>query len=152
MKFDIEKIEALIKVFEDSSLTEITIVEGENSICLNRQQNIQVTTAPQGYAPVAQPATPVAPVQATPEVVAPAEVKGHKVLSPMVGTFYRRSSPDAQPFVEIGTRVKVGDPLCIVEAMKMMNRIEADKEGVITAILVEDANVVEYDQPLFVIE
>ncbi|RIY34200.1 acetyl-CoA carboxylase biotin carboxyl carrier protein [Psittacicella gerlachiana] len=154
MNFDIKKIEALIKVFEESSLTEITIVEDKNSIVLNRQQNIQVTTAPAAYAPA--PVAPAAPVAsaapATPAVEAQPEVTGHKVLSPMVGTFYRRSSPDAKPFVEVGSKVNVGDTLCIVEAMKMMNKIDSDKAGVVKAILVEDANVVEYDQPLFIIE
>lgn len=157
MNFDIKKIEALIKVFEESSLTEITIVEDKNSICLNRQQNIQVTTqaAPQyiqqGMTPAPAPVASATPAPVA-EPVAPAEISGHKVLSPMVGTFYRRSSPDSKPFVEVGQRVNVGDTLCIVEAMKMMNKIDADKAGVVKAILVEDANVVEYDQPLFIIE
>ncbi|MFC6277203.1 acetyl-CoA carboxylase biotin carboxyl carrier protein [Psittacicella hinzii] len=153
MNFDIKKIEALIKVFEESSLTEITIVEDKNSIVLNRQQNIQVTTAAPAYAqPVAAaPAAPAAPAPVAAPAAEP-EIKGHKVLSPMVGTFYRRSSPDAKPFVEVGDKVAVGDTLCIVEAMKMMNKIDSDKAGVVKAILVEDANVVEYDQPLFIIE
>lgn len=155
MNFDIKKIEALIKVFEESSLTEITIVEDKNSICLNRQQNTQVTIASPAQAPVYAPA-PVAAPAAVPAAPAAAPVaeepKGHKVLSPMVGTFYRRSSPDSKPYVEVGSRVNVGDTLCIVEAMKMMNKIDSDKAGVVTAILVEDANVVEYDQPLFIIE
>lgn len=160
MNFDIKKIEALIKVFEKSSLTEITIVKDKNSICLNRQKEIQLTAAP-AFAPAPAVAAP-APVAAaaatpvsTPPVAVPAakdEVKGHKVLSPMVGTFYRRSSPDAKPFVEVGDKVAVGDTLCIVEAMKMMNKIDSDKAGIVKAILVDDANVVEYDQPLFIIE
>ncbi|RIY34168.1 acetyl-CoA carboxylase, biotin carboxyl carrier protein [Psittacicella hinzii] len=155
MNFDIKKIEALIKVFEESSLTEITIVEDKNSIVLNRQQNIQVTTAPvaPAYHQPAPAVAPVAPVaSAAPAETSAPEVSGHKVLSPMVGTFYRRSSPDAKPFVEVGSKVNVGDTLCIVEAMKMMNKIDSDKAGVVKAILVEDANVVEYDQPLFIIE
>lgn len=157
MKFDIKKIEELIKVFEDSSLTEITITEDKNQITLSRQQNVQVTTAAPAYAQapmVAPAAAPVAqaPAAAPAEAAKPAEPTGHKVLSPMVGTFYRRATPDAKPFVEVGSTVKKGDALCIVEAMKMMNKIEADKDGVIKAILVEDAHLVEFDQPLFIIE
>lgn len=155
MKFDIKKIEELIKVFEDSSLTEITITEGENEIILSRQQNVHVTTATPAYAPAMPAPVPAQAPVASPAAPAPAPVaeqSGHKVLSPMVGTFYRRSSPDAKPFVEVGSTVKKGDTLCIVEAMKMMNKIDSDKDGVVKAILVEDAHLVEFDQPLFIIE
>ena len=101
-------------------------------------------------APVAAPAA--APVAAAPAEAPAAEISGHQVRSPMVGTFYRSPSPEAKAFVEVGQTVKVGDALCIVEAMKMMNRIEADKAGVVKAILVNDGEAVEFDQPLIVIE
>ena len=109
---------------------------------------IQYAAAP--VAPVAAPAA--APAAAAPAEAPVAEVSGHQVRSPMVGTFYRSPSPEAKAFVEVGQTVKVGDALCIVEAMKMMNRIEADKAGVVKAILVNDGEAVEFDQPLIVIE
>ena len=109
---------------------------------------IQYAAAP--VAPVAAPA--VAPAAVAPAEAPAAEVSGHQVRSPMVGTFYRSPSPEAKAFVEVGQTVKVGDALCIVEAMKMMNRIEADKAGVVKAILVNDGEAVEFDQPLIVIE
>ena len=109
---------------------------------------IQYAAAP--VAPVAAPAAVPAPV--SPAEAPAAEVSGHQVRSPMVGTFYRSPSPEAKAFVEVGQTVKVGDALCIVEAMKMMNRIEADKAGVVKAILVNDGEAVEFDQPLIVIE
>ena len=106
--------------------------------------------APAAAAPAAAPAP--APAAAVPTEATAAEVSGHQVRSPMVGTFYRSPSPEAKAFVEVGQTVKVGDALCIVEAMKMMNRIEADKAGVVKAILVNDGEAVEFDQPLIVIE
>ena len=109
---------------------------------------IQYAAAP--VAPAAPPAA--APVAAAPAEAPAAEISGHQVRSPMVGTFYRSPSPEAKAFVEVGQTVKVGDALCIVEAMKMMNRIEADKAGVVKAILVNDGEAVEFDQPLIVIE
>jgi len=109
---------------------------------------IQYAAAP--VAPVAAPAA--APAAAAPAEAPAAEISGHQVRSPMVGTFYRSPSPEAKAFVEVGQTVKVGDALCIVEAMKMMNRIEADKAGVVKAILVNDGEAVEFDQPLIVIE
>lgn len=161
MNFDIKKIAELIKVFEESSLTEITIVEDKNKLVLTRQTETTVVTAPAApYYPPAAPApapapvAPAAPAAAptAPAAPAPAAVTGHQVLSPMVGTFYSKPSPDAKPFVTVGQTVKVGDTLCIVEAMKMMNKIDADKAGVVKEILVKDGSIVEYDQPLFIIE
>ena len=113
--------------------------------------------APQQFysAPVAQQpalANAVAPAQEAAAPAAPAAVSGHQVRSPMVGTFYRSPSPEAKPFVEVGQTVKVGDPLCIVEAMKMMNQIEADKAGVVKAILLQNGDAIEFDEPLVVIE
>ncbi|MFZ7229316.1 acetyl-CoA carboxylase biotin carboxyl carrier protein [Avibacterium avium] len=152
---DIRKIKKLIELVEESGIMELEISEGEESVRINRGS--PATTAVQytvpSVAPVAQPATP-AVTQPTPvaEVPAVTEVSGHQVRSPMVGTFYRSPSPDAKPFVEVGQTVKVGDALCIVEAMKMMNRIEADKAGVVKAILINDGEPVEFDEPLIVIE
>lgn len=151
---DIRKIKKLIELVEESGIAELEISEGEESVRISRAVAPQAQMAPihQVAAPVAAPtaaptAAPIAPV-----VEAPAQVTGHQVCSPMVGTFYGASSPDAKPFVKVGQQVTVGDTLCIVEAMKMMNQIEADKSGVVTAILAEDGNPVEFDQPLVIIE
>ncbi|TQQ74634.1 acetyl-CoA carboxylase biotin carboxyl carrier protein [Vibrio cholerae] len=152
---DIRKIKKLIELVEESGIAELEISEGEESVRISRYG--QPAPAPQVHyaaapAPVAVPA-PVAQAAAVAEAPAVAKVPaGHKVLSPMVGTFYRSPSPDAKAFIEVGQSVSVGDTLCIVEAMKMMNQIEADKSGVVTAILVEDGQTVEFDQPLVVIE
>ncbi|MCA7001622.1 acetyl-CoA carboxylase biotin carboxyl carrier protein [Dickeya solani] len=153
---DIRKIKKLIELVEESGIAELEISEGEESVRISR------TPAPgsypmmqQTYAPMPQFAPAVAPAAApaaVAEAAAPAAISGHVVRSPMVGTFYRTPSPDAKAFVEIGQQVKVGDTLCIVEAMKMMNQIEADKAGVVKAILVESGQPVEFDEPLVVIE
>jgi acetyl-CoA carboxylase biotin carboxyl carrier protein len=151
---DIRKIKKLIELVEESGIAELEISEGEESVKISRYgQSAPAMVAPAPIAmaapePVA--AAPAAPTEAT--VSAPAGHSGHTVKSPMVGTFYRSSSPTSKPFVEIGTEVKVGDTLCIVEAMKMMNQIEADKAGKITQILVDNNESIEFDQPLFVIE
>ena len=152
---DIRKVKKLIELLEESGIDEIEIKEGEESVRISRNRHI--AQQPISYqAPVAAPApTPVAAPAAT-EASSPAapandEPEGHKLLSPMVGTFYRSPSPEAKPFIEVGQSVKAGDTLCIVEAMKMMNQIEADRSGVVRAILVENAEPVEFDQPLIVI-
>ncbi|HHQ4670435.1 TPA: acetyl-CoA carboxylase biotin carboxyl carrier protein [Aeromonas veronii] len=150
---DIRKIKKLIELVEESGIAELEISEGEESVRISRNFAGQVTAAPQmimqqAAAPVAAPA--VAPVAAAP--AADAAPSGHLMRSPMVGSFYRSSSPEAKPFVEVGQHVNVGDTLCIVEAMKMMNQIESDKTGVIKAILVENGQAVEFDEPLFIIE
>ncbi|WP_204382656.1 acetyl-CoA carboxylase biotin carboxyl carrier protein [Aeromonas veronii] len=150
---DIRKIKKLIELVEESGIAELEISEGEESVRISRNFSGQVTAAPQmmmqqAAAPVAAPA--VAPVAAAP--AADAAPSGHLMRSPMVGSFYRSSSPDAKPFAEVGQQVNVGDTLCIVEAMKMMNQIESDKAGVIKAILVENGQAVEFDEPLFIIE
>ncbi|RBM27742.1 acetyl-CoA carboxylase biotin carboxyl carrier protein [Vibrio tarriae] len=150
---DIRKIKKLIELVEESGIAELEISEGEESVRISRYG--QPAPAPQvHYAAAPAPvAAPVAQAAAVAEAPAAAKVPaGHKVLSPMVGTFYRSPSPDAKAFIEVGQSVSVGDTLCIVEAMKMMNQIEADKSGVVTAILVEDGQTVEFDQPLVVIE
>ncbi|SHE19814.1 acetyl-CoA carboxylase biotin carboxyl carrier protein [methanotrophic endosymbiont of Bathymodiolus puteoserpentis (Logatchev)] len=149
---DIRKIKKLIELIEASDIAEIEITEGEESVRINRYAQ-QQAAAPVMAAPVA---TMTAPTASTPEVAsAPAaapEASGHVVKSPMVGTFYRSASPGSAAFVEIGTVVKEGDTLCIIEAMKILNQIEADKSGTIKQILIENAQPVEYDQPLFIIE
>ena len=151
---DIRKIKKLIELVEESGITELEVQEEEGTVRISRAAPavapaaIQYAAAP--VAPVAAPA--VAPAAAAPAEAPAAEISGHQVRSPMVGTFYRSPSPEAKAFVEVGQPVKVGDALCIVEAMKMMNRIEADKAGVVKAILVNDGEAVEFDQPLIVIE
>lgn len=154
---DIRKIKKLIELVEESGITELEVSEEEGTVRISRAAPVatpapvQYVAAPQApAAPAPAAAAPAAPV-ATPAPAA-ADISGHAVLSPMVGTFYRSPSPDAPPFVEVGKTVKVGDSLCIVEAMKMMNRIESDKAGVIKAILVNDGEAVEFDQKLFIIE
>ncbi|EOD55187.1 acetyl-CoA carboxylase biotin carboxyl carrier protein [Aeromonas molluscorum] len=149
---DIRKIKKLIELVEESGIAELEISEGEESVRISRNFSGQVNVAPQmmmqpAMAPVAAAAT--APAAATAEAAAPS---GHLMRSPMVGSFYRSSSPEAKPFVEVGQQVNVGDTLCIVEAMKMMNQIESDKAGVIKAVLVENGQAVEFDEPLFIIE
>ena len=147
---DIRKIKKLIELVEESGISELEISEGEESVRISR--NSPVSAAPIQYAAAPAPvaaAPAAAPVAA--EAAAPAVPAGHQVLSPMVGTFYGAPSPDAKPFVKVGQSVTAGETLCIVEAMKMMNQIEADKAGVIEAILVSDGEPVEYDQPLVVI-
>jgi acetyl-CoA carboxylase biotin carboxyl carrier protein len=151
---DIRKVKKLIELLEESNIDEIEIKEGEESVRISRNGAGQVMAAPMQYA--AAPAAP-APVAAAAEPAAEAEaadaaaINGHVVTSPMVGTFYRAPSPSSPSFVEVGQHVKVGDVICIVEAMKMMNQIEADKAGTVEAILVENGQPVEFDQPLVTI-
>ncbi|MGE0973055.1 acetyl-CoA carboxylase biotin carboxyl carrier protein [Klebsiella sp. WOUb02] len=153
---DIRKIKKLIELVEESGINELEISEGEESVRISRSApNTGYPVMQQAYAaPMMQAQAPVAaaPVAAQAEAPAKAEISGHIVRSPMVGTFYRTPSPDAKAFVEIGQKVNVGDTLCIVEAMKMMNQIEADKAGVVKAILIESGQPVEFDEPLVVIE
>lgn len=155
---DIRKIKKLIELVEESGIAELEISEGEESVRISRAPAAQsYPVIQQAYAQMPQQPAPalaaaVAPVPETAPAAAPAAVSGHLVRSPMVGTFYRTPSPDAKPFIEIGQRVNVGDTLCIVEAMKMMNQIEADKAGVVKAILLDNGQPVEFDEPLVVIE
>ena len=141
---DIRKVKKLIELLEESNIAELEIHEGEESVRISRNA-VAVAAAPVAAAPVA--AAPIADA-------APAEekIEGHVLNSPMVGSFYRSPSPGAASFVEVGSSVKVGDTLCIIEAMKLLNQIEADKAGTIKAILVENGQPVEYNQPLFIIE
>lgn len=152
---DIRKIKKLIELVEESGISELEISEGEESVRISRAPAAGSMPMMQPYyaAAPAQAAVPVAAAPAAaPAAEAPAAISGHIVRSPMVGTFYRTPSPDAKSFVEVGQKVNAGDPLCIVEAMKMMNQIEADKSGVVKAILVENGQPVEFDEPLVVIE
>ncbi|HDS6851958.1 acetyl-CoA carboxylase biotin carboxyl carrier protein [Enterobacter cancerogenus] len=154
---DIRKIKKLIELVEESGISELEISEGEESVRISR-------AAPAASFPVMQQAYATPMMQQQPALaaaVAPAadaapaaaaEISGHIVRSPMVGTFYRTPSPDAKAFIEVGQKVNAGDTLCIVEAMKMMNQIEADKSGTVKAILVESGQPVEFDEPLVVIE
>ncbi len=145
---DIRKIKKLIELIEESDIAEIEITEGEESVRINRYSS--------AVAPVPVAAIAPAPIAAVP-IAAPAAIEapepaGHALKSPMVGTFYRSASPGSAAFVEVGHSVKEGDTLCIIEAMKILNQIEADKSGVIKQILIENAQPVEYDQALFIIE
>ncbi|MDD2722505.1 MAG: acetyl-CoA carboxylase biotin carboxyl carrier protein [Methylovulum sp.] len=145
---DIRKIKKLIEMIEASGIAELEVKEGEESIRISRYS---AAPAPMAYAAqVAPPITGTAVVQLS----APVEdtVSGHVVKSPMVGTFYRSASPGTKVFVEVGQSVQTGDTLCIIEAMKILNQIEADKSGTIKQILVENSEPVEYGQPLFIIE
>lgn len=147
---DIRKVKKLIELLEESGIAEIEIHEGEESVRISRHSPAAVMAAP--VAPVAAPMP--APAAASDEKVSSGDSlpSGHVVESPMVGTYYESSSPGSKPFVTVGSSVSVGDTLCIVEAMKMLNQIEADKAGTIKTILAENAQPVEFGQPLFVIE
>ena len=154
---DIRKIKKLIELVEESGITELEVQEEEGTVRISRAAPAVAPAAVQyAAAPVVAPTPTAAPAQApaaaTSAPAASDELSGHLVRSPMVGTFYRSPSPEAKAFVEVGQSVKVGDALCIVEAMKMMNRIEADKAGVVKAILINDGDTVEFDEPLIVIE
>ena len=148
---DIRKVKKLIELLEESGISEIEIKEGEESVRISR--NGPSTTMPQmQYAPAMAAPAAAAPVVTSAPVDEVAEISGHTVNSPMVGTFYEASSPGSAPFVEVGKSVKEGDTLCIIEAMKMLNQIEADKSGVIKQIIAENGQPVEFGQPLFIIE
>jgi acetyl-CoA carboxylase biotin carboxyl carrier protein len=152
---DLRKIKTLIELVEQSGISELEVREGEESVRISRQTApVQyVATAPAPAAlPAAAPAAVAAPAAAPAAPAEPAKPKGHIVRSPMVGTFYRSPSPGAKSFVEVGQTVKVGQTLCIIEAMKMLNQIECDRAGVVIEILVDNERPVEFDQPLFVIE
>jgi acetyl-CoA carboxylase biotin carboxyl carrier protein len=150
---DIRKIKKLIELVEESGISELEITEGEESVRIHRGVTAAQIAAPIQFAPQPQyaPIAPAASPAPAPEE-APAVVSGHTMCSPMVGTFYRSSSPGVKSFVEVGQKVNVGDTVCIIEAMKMMNQIESDKSGVVKQILVENQDPVEFDQPMFVIE
>ncbi|MFJ1269007.1 acetyl-CoA carboxylase biotin carboxyl carrier protein [Legionella lytica] len=153
---DIRKIKKLIELLEETGISEIEIKEGEESLRLSRYSNAPVEAPAVHYVSAPAPRVEAAPVASAPAAheskPAAAMSSGHKVRSPMVGTLYASPSPESPPFVTVGQSVKVGDVLCIVEAMKMFNEIEADRAGKIVEILVANGEAVEYDQVLFVIE
>ncbi|KRW60171.1 acetyl-CoA carboxylase biotin carboxyl carrier protein [Stutzerimonas nitrititolerans] len=147
---DIRKVKKLIELLEESGIDELEIHEGEESVRISRHSKQVAMQQPvYAQAPAAAPAP--APAAAAPAADAAPKLNGTVVRSPMVGTFYRASSPESKPFADVGQSVKKGDILCIVEAMKMMNHIEAETSGTIESILVENGQPVEYDQPLFTI-
>ena len=158
---DLRKIKKLIELVEESGIAELEITEGEEKVRINKSGAVQnyavmpsfmqpmtapVQQAPAQQAPISETSTGAA--EPTKQVMP----EGHVVKSPMVGTFYRSSAPGANPFVDVGQTVKMGDTLCIIEAMKLLNEIEADKDGIIKAIMLENGQPVEYGEPLFVIQ
>jgi acetyl-CoA carboxylase biotin carboxyl carrier protein len=152
---DLRKIKTLIDLLEQSGISELEVKEGEESVRIARHPTgpaAMMHYAPPPYPQAPAPIAASTPGAAAPAAKAPAAIKGHAVKSPMVGTFYRSPSPGAKPFVEVGQTVKQGQTLCIIEAMKMLNQIEADASGTVSEILVENGQAVQFDQPLFVIE
>jgi acetyl-CoA carboxylase biotin carboxyl carrier protein len=151
---DLRKLKTLIDLVSESNVSELEITEAEGKVRIVKSSGVAMAAPVMMAAPVAAvPQVTAAPVaEAAPAAEAPAVAAGHTVKSPMVGTFYRSSSPGAAPFVQIGSVVKEGDTLCIVEAMKILNEIESDKAGTVTQILCENGQAVEYGQPLFIIE
>lgn len=158
---DLRKLKTLIELVQESGIAELEVTEGEERVRITRTVANAAQPMMQYAAPMmaqmpqqsAAPAPVAAPLATAPvAAAAPAEPVGHTVKSPMVGTFYRSSAPGAKPFAEVGSTVAVGDTLCIIEAMKLMNEIESDKAGVVKAVLVEAGEAVEYGQPMFVIE
>jgi len=151
---DLRKLKKLIDLVEESGISELELTEGEESVRISRQgqvvQQPQQYTLPQQPTPAVQNQVPTPTASADTEVVA--QETGHALTSPMVGTFYRSSSPEADPYVDVGSSVKKGDTLCIIEAMKLLNEIEADRDGIVKKILVENAQPVEFGEPLFIIE
>jgi len=147
---DIRKVKKLIELLEESGIAEIEIKEGEEAVRISRMPTGAFAT----HAPMPMAAAPPAPVAIAAPVEAPAKPRAneHVVTAPMVGTFYAAATPGAKAFVDIGDEVKIGQPLCIIEAMKMMNQIEADKSGRITSVMAQNGDPVEFGQPLFVIE
>ncbi|MDI5892601.1 acetyl-CoA carboxylase biotin carboxyl carrier protein [Halomonas rhizosphaerae] len=150
---DIRKVKKLIELLEESNISEIEIQEGEESVRISRHPNGTnwQTPMPQPYEPPAASAHQAPAPAAEPAADAAPAYQGHTVNSPMVGTFYRSPAPGSKAFVEVGSSVKKGETICIVEAMKMMNQIEADRDGVIEAFLIDDGEPVEFDQPMLVI-
>ena len=143
---DLRKLKKLIDLVQESGISELEVTEGEEKVKIVKSGGSSSAHAASVPVPVA------APISAPAAPAAPAEIPGHVVKSPMVGTFYRSPSPGAKPFVEVGDTVKSGDAICIIEAMKLLNEIECDKDGVVKAILVENGQPVEYGEPLVVIE
>jgi acetyl-CoA carboxylase biotin carboxyl carrier protein len=148
---DLRKLKKLIDLVQESGIAELEITEGEEKVKIVKGGVVSVSAPPVMATPAAAPAGAPAPAAAPAGEVRDAAQEGHVVKAPMVGTFYRSPSPDAKVFVEVGQAVKEGDTICIIEAMKLMNEIEADASGVVKAILVENGQPVEYGQPLFIL-
>lgn len=148
---DLRKLKKLIDLVDESGIAELEITEGEEKVRITRYGQAPAMIYQQPAPVAAAPAAASAPAAAAAAPAVEAQPEGHVVTSPMVGTFYRTPSPDAKPFVEVGQTVNVGDTLCIIEAMKLLNEIEADKSGVIKAVLVENGQPVEYGESLFII-
>ena len=149
---DIRKVKKLMEMLEESSLSELEIIEGEESIRLSKATNVLSQNEVNQFPVAHNPINPQINSDVNETIVAPLEVTGHEIKSPMVGTFYEAPSPEAKSFVSIGDSVKAGDTLCIIEAMKMLNQIESDKSGIVKAILVKNAQPVEFNQVMFVVE
>lgn len=149
---DLRKLKKLIDLVQESGIAELEITEGEEKVRIAKGGQVSVAPAHAGWAPAAAPVHAAAPALAegTPASAPPAETR-HTIKAPMVGTFYRASAPDAKPFIEVGQAIKEGETVCIIEAMKLMNEIEADISGSVVEILVENGQPVEYGQPLFVV-
>ena len=148
---DIRKIKQLIELFQESAIAELEVLEGEASIRINGFNNTSAVQTPLTHILLSTPPEATATAEPTLVIENTSADNSHKILSPMVGTFYCSPSLDAAPFVTIGQTVKVGDPLCIIEAMKMMNQIESDKAGIVTEVLIKDGHPVEFDQPIVII-
>ena len=149
---DIRKVKKLMEMLEESSLSELEIIEGEESIRLSKATNVLSQNEVNQFPVAHNPINPQINSDVKETIVAPLEVTGHEIKSPMVGTFYEAPSPEAKSFVSIGDSVKAGDTLCIIEAMKMLNQIESDKSGIVKAILVKNAQPVEFNQVMFIVE
>jgi acetyl-CoA carboxylase biotin carboxyl carrier protein len=150
---DLRKLKTLIDLVSESNISELEITEADGKVRIVKADPNLVAAGPVAYAaPQMAPAAAAAAPQAAAPAEAPAAPAGHTVKSPMVGTFYGAASPGAKPFVEVGSTIKEGEPICIIEAMKIMNEIEADKSGTVTKILCANGQPVEYGQPLFIIE
>ncbi|TDJ44291.1 MAG: acetyl-CoA carboxylase biotin carboxyl carrier protein [Gammaproteobacteria bacterium] len=148
---DIRKVKKLIELLEESGIAEIEITEGEESVRITRYRNEGPAEPVVGYAPPQAAPQIAAPAAAAPAAAPAAEPAGHKVLAPMVGTFYRSSTPEAEPFAKVGDKIAVGDTLCIIEAMKMMNQIESDVSGTVLSVEIDNGEPIEFGQVLFVI-
>jgi acetyl-CoA carboxylase biotin carboxyl carrier protein len=150
---DLRKLKKLIDLVEDSGIAELEVTEGEEKVKIVKGGTAakeMVVLSPSAV-PMSAPPAPAIAAPAAPAAEAPTQLEGHIVKSPMVGTFYRAGAPGSKPFVEVGDTVKVGQTICVIEAMKLMNEIEADKDGVVKAIMVENAQPVEYGEPLMLI-
>lgn len=149
---DIRKVKKLIELLEESEISELEITEGEESVRISRQTKTTAAPTPVQQTVVPSAPAPVTQTTSTNESTTDTHDPNKTILSPMVGTFYQSPSPDAAPFIEVGQTIKVGDTICIIEAMKMFNQIETDKAGVVAKILPQDGEPVEYDQPLIILK